>query len=187
MLPFYVLIFWPRGMWNLSYLTRSWTQPPPPHLTLEGEVLTTGPLRKWFLPFPQKSVFLKVLIKAKCGSRSYLVLSVTCSLDDLLHSWALKCQPLWLQLSNPSPGSLFGASLGPNYLLETFTWVPHVNIKHSMSPNKCEFFLPMCLFSCDLWQKLAAPRWPILCVFLDIGLHPHVHIQLATQCWDYCL
>ena len=34
---FYVLVFWLRGMWDLSSLTRE-----PAHSTLEGGVLTTG-------------------------------------------------------------------------------------------------------------------------------------------------
>ena len=38
LLLFYVLAFWPQGMWGLSSLTRDQTTPP----VLEGEVLTTG-------------------------------------------------------------------------------------------------------------------------------------------------
>ena len=39
LLLFYVLVFWPRGMWDLSSLTRDQTCPP----ALEGKVLTIGP------------------------------------------------------------------------------------------------------------------------------------------------
>ena len=39
LLLFYVLGFWPRGMWDLSFPTRDGTAPP----ALEGDVLTTGP------------------------------------------------------------------------------------------------------------------------------------------------
>jgi len=34
----YGLVFWPRGMWNLSSLIRDRTHPP----ALEGELLTVG-------------------------------------------------------------------------------------------------------------------------------------------------
>ena len=39
---FYVLIFWPLGMWDVSSLTRDWTTAP----ALEDKVLTTGSPRK---------------------------------------------------------------------------------------------------------------------------------------------
>ena len=39
LLLFYVLVFWPQGMWNLS--SPPGIKPAPP--ALEGEVLTTGP------------------------------------------------------------------------------------------------------------------------------------------------
>ena len=39
LLLFLVLVFWPQGTCELSFLTRDWTIPPP----LEGKVLTTGP------------------------------------------------------------------------------------------------------------------------------------------------
>ena len=39
LLLFYALVFWPRGMWDLSFLTRDRTLTP---YTLEGKVLTTG-------------------------------------------------------------------------------------------------------------------------------------------------
>ena len=45
LLRYYVLVFWPRGMWDLS--PRLGIEPAPP--ALEGEVLTTGP--------PGKSLF----------------------------------------------------------------------------------------------------------------------------------
>ena len=41
LLLLYVLVFWPRGMWNLSFLTRDLTPP-----RLAGKVLTTGPPEK---------------------------------------------------------------------------------------------------------------------------------------------
>ena len=40
LLLFYVLVFWPQGMWNPSSLTRDWTPGLP---ALEGKILTTGP------------------------------------------------------------------------------------------------------------------------------------------------
>ena len=43
LLLFYVLDFWRRGMWGLSFPTR----PAPTHPTLEGEVFTTGPPGKF--------------------------------------------------------------------------------------------------------------------------------------------
>ena len=43
MLLFYVLVFWPQGMWNPSSLTRDWTRGLP---ALEGKILTTGPRGK---------------------------------------------------------------------------------------------------------------------------------------------
>ena len=39
LLLFYVLVFWLRGMWDLSSLTRDWAAPS----TLEGQVLAPGP------------------------------------------------------------------------------------------------------------------------------------------------
>ena len=39
LLLFYVSVFWPRGMWDLSSPTRDQTVSP----ELEGQVLTTGP------------------------------------------------------------------------------------------------------------------------------------------------
>ena len=39
-LLFYVLVFWPRGTWDLSLLP-----------AFEGEILTTGPPRKSLLPY----------------------------------------------------------------------------------------------------------------------------------------
>ena len=45
LLLFYVLVYWPQGMWDLSSSTRDRTLP-----ALEGEVLTTGPPGK-SLPF----------------------------------------------------------------------------------------------------------------------------------------
>ena len=42
LLLFYVLAFWPRGMWDLSSWARDRTTSP----ALESEVLTTGPPRK---------------------------------------------------------------------------------------------------------------------------------------------
>ena len=39
LLLFYVLGFWPRGMWDLSSRTKDGTAPP----ALEGDILTTGP------------------------------------------------------------------------------------------------------------------------------------------------
>ena len=50
LLTFYVLVFWPQGIWDLSSLTRDGTRTP----ALEGEVLTTGPAGK-----PQQSLFLR--------------------------------------------------------------------------------------------------------------------------------
>ena len=38
LLLFYVLVFWPQGMWDPSFQTRD--QPAPP--ALKGKVLTTG-------------------------------------------------------------------------------------------------------------------------------------------------
>ena len=48
LLLFYVLVFWPQGMWDLS--SRPGIEPASP--ALEGEVLTTGPPGESpFLPF----------------------------------------------------------------------------------------------------------------------------------------
>ena len=44
LLLFYLLVFWPRGMWDLSSPTRDWPRTPCP--ALEGKVLTTGPRGK---------------------------------------------------------------------------------------------------------------------------------------------
>ena len=41
LLLFYVLVLWPRGMWDLSSPTRDQTCTPPPEL--EGKILTTVP------------------------------------------------------------------------------------------------------------------------------------------------
>ena len=58
LLLFYVLEFWPRGMWDLNYLTSDQTCTPS---ALEGEVLTTGPPGKsWEI------TFLKSLIWVVC-------------------------------------------------------------------------------------------------------------------------
>ena len=50
LLLFYVLVFWPQGMWLLG--PRPGIEPAPP--ALEGEVLTTGP--------PEKSLFVLFLV-----------------------------------------------------------------------------------------------------------------------------
>ena len=47
----YMLVFWPQDMWDLSFLIRDWKPAP---LSLEGEVLTTGP--------PGKSCYLSLKI-----------------------------------------------------------------------------------------------------------------------------
>ena len=48
LLLFYVLVFWPEGIWDLSFLTR--IKPSSP--ALEGEVLTTGwPGKAWSICF----------------------------------------------------------------------------------------------------------------------------------------
>ena len=48
LLLFYVLVFWPQGMWNLNSPTRDQTHTP----VLEGEILTTGPPRMSRAEFP---------------------------------------------------------------------------------------------------------------------------------------
>ena len=49
LLLFYVLVFWPQGMWDLRSPTRDRTPPP----ALEGKVLTAGP--------PGKSPLMSIL------------------------------------------------------------------------------------------------------------------------------
>ena len=41
LLPFYVLVFWPQGMWDLSSPTRDQSHNPCTTPALEGDVLTT--------------------------------------------------------------------------------------------------------------------------------------------------
>ena len=66
LLLFYILVFWPRGMWDLSYQTRDRTHTP----ALEDEVLTTGhqgsppnSVLKWCLALGNWCTSPKVLSK----------------------------------------------------------------------------------------------------------------------------
>ena len=53
-LLFYVLVFWPQGMWNLSFMTRDRTGTP----ALGGEVLTTGlPAKSQFVAYQWENLF----------------------------------------------------------------------------------------------------------------------------------
>ena len=85
-----VLVFWPRGTWDLRYLTRDQTHTP----ALEGEVLTTGP--------PGKSLSSSVL------SRSVMSDSVTpwTIVGQAPLSTGLSQQEYWSSLTFPSPRDL---------------------------------------------------------------------------------
>ena len=58
LLLFHILVFWPRGMWDLS--SRPGIEPVPP--ALEGEVLSTGPPRK-----SRRLGFDGILFRCTCG------------------------------------------------------------------------------------------------------------------------